>query len=184
MSMSGLMFGLIVGYLSWYAMSPGKTRESIPIEKIAALLGVIGGTSVLALFPSGTNLFERYGLGLGTGFFFVPIRRSLWICVQMTSSWVWKFQGSLRDQYQREIESVDRNWVDIERLVDRKLDVVARLDERVINANYIDLTDLQELQYPPRVVRYIMRRFAEWHVRDGVEYRVWDGKPALFRRYW
>lgn len=33
------------------------------------MLGLIGGTAILSLFPQGTDLFGAYGLGLAIGFF-------------------------------------------------------------------------------------------------------------------
>jgi hypothetical protein len=42
---------------------------SISISDITAFVGAIGGAAVLTLFPSGSNLFGYYGLGLGVGFF-------------------------------------------------------------------------------------------------------------------
>lgn len=182
--MSGFAFGLIIGYLSWYAFRPGETPEPVPIQKIAALLAVIGGATVLALFPTGTILFEYYGLGLAVGFFFPPISNWTRIIFQSLQTSVKKRFLAKESKHKKEIQDIEENWLQIERLVRQKLDTSPKADERIPRADYIDITDLQELQYSQPTIEFIMRRFAQMHVRDGVEYRVWNGKPSLFKRRW
>lgn len=182
--MSGFAFGLIIGYLSWYAFRPGETPETVPIQKIAALLAVIGGATVLALFPAGTTLFEYYGLGLAVGFFLSPVSKWLSTAIQSLKLSIKKAALARKSTYKKEIEDIEENWLKIERLVRHKLDTSTKADERIPRADYIDVSDLQELQYSQPAIEYIMRRFAQLHVREGVEYRSWDGKPSLFKRRW
>jgi len=182
--MSGFAFGLIIGYLSWYAFRPGETPESVPIQKIAALLAVIGGATVLALFPAGTALFEYYGLGLAVGFFFSPISKWTRASLQLLQASLKKVIYAKEDRYKQEIKDIEENWLKIERLVRQKLDTSSKADERIPRVDYIDVTDLQELPYSQPSIEFVMRRFAQMHVRDGVEYRVWDGKPSLLKKRW
>jgi hypothetical protein len=60
-------FGLILG---WYLYFINRYRSgAVDFGDIITILGAIGGAGVLALFPSGTDLFGAYGIGLAIGFF-------------------------------------------------------------------------------------------------------------------
>ena len=60
-------FGAILG---WYLYYINRYRSGpVDFGDIITILGAIGGAGVLALFPSGTDLFGAYGIGLAIGFF-------------------------------------------------------------------------------------------------------------------
>lgn len=60
-------FGAIIG---WYVYIINRHRtDGMQLSHLVALIGVIGGGAVLALFPASTDLFGAYGIGLGAGFF-------------------------------------------------------------------------------------------------------------------
>ena len=60
-------FGTLIG---WYVYYINRYRkETARLSDLVTLIGVIGGGSVLALFPASTDLFGAYGLGLAIGFF-------------------------------------------------------------------------------------------------------------------
>lgn len=60
-------FGLLVG---WYVYYINRYRKGdVQWSDLVTLLGLIGGTAILSLFPQGTDLFGAYGLGLAIGFF-------------------------------------------------------------------------------------------------------------------
>ncbi len=60
-------FGLLVG---WYVYYINRYRKGdVQWSDLVTLLGIIGGTAILALFPQGTDLFGAYGIGLASGFF-------------------------------------------------------------------------------------------------------------------
>jgi hypothetical protein len=60
-------FGLLIG---WYIYMINRYRRGdVQLSDLVTLIGVIGGTAVLAIFPSGTDLFGAYGVGLAVGFF-------------------------------------------------------------------------------------------------------------------
>lgn len=73
-------FGSVIGWLV-YAIQ--RHRQGVPtVRDLVALIGVIGGTAILALFPARSDLFGAYGIGLAVGFFLyfatlvVLVRRS------------------------------------------------------------------------------------------------------------
>lgn len=60
-------FGVVVG---WYVYYINRYRKGdVQISDLVTLIGVIGGAAVLALFPTKTDLFGAYGIGLAIGFF-------------------------------------------------------------------------------------------------------------------
>jgi len=60
-------FGAIIG---WYVYYINRYRKSdVHLGDLVTVIGVIGGTAVLALFPSGTAPFGAYGIGLAVDFF-------------------------------------------------------------------------------------------------------------------
>lgn len=60
-------FGAIIG---WYVYYINRYRKAdIQLSDLVTLIGVIGGGAILALFPSGSDLFGAYGIGLFAGFF-------------------------------------------------------------------------------------------------------------------
>jgi len=60
-------FGAIIG---WYVYYINRYRKAdVQLSDLVTVVGVIGGSAVLALFPAGTDLFGAYGIGLAIGFF-------------------------------------------------------------------------------------------------------------------
>ena len=60
-------FGAVIG---WYVYYINRYRKSdVQISDLVTLIGVIGGTAILNLFPQGSDLFGAYGIGLAAGFF-------------------------------------------------------------------------------------------------------------------
>lgn len=60
-------FGAIIG---WYVYYINRYRQGdVQISDLVTLVGVLGGGSILALFPARTDLFGAYGIGLFVGFF-------------------------------------------------------------------------------------------------------------------
>lgn len=60
-------FGAIIGWFVYY-INRYRTGD-VSFADITTVVGAIGGASVLALFPQGSNLFAGYGIGLFFGFF-------------------------------------------------------------------------------------------------------------------
>jgi hypothetical protein len=60
-------FGALIG---WYVYYINRYRKAdVQVSDLVTVIGVIGGSAVLALFPQGTDLFGAYGIGLAAGFF-------------------------------------------------------------------------------------------------------------------
>jgi hypothetical protein len=60
-------FGAIIG---WYIYYVNRYRKGdVQLGDLVTVVGVLGGASVLALFPAKTDLFGAYGIGLFVGFF-------------------------------------------------------------------------------------------------------------------
>lgn len=178
--MSGLIFGLIIGYLSWHAFRPDISEETVPIQKIASLFSVIAGASILTLFPAGTALFERYSIGIGIGFFFPPVAK--WT-TKTYNSWAEKIKQKkalTEEEEERERKLIDENWIQIERTIKHKLRDTEKIDEKYLFSVFIDPSDLQELPYSHKMILHVMKQYASKHVRDKVFYKVVKGKPKLF----
>jgi hypothetical protein len=60
-------FGAIIG---WYVYYINRYRKGdVQLSDLVSVMGVLGGSAVLALFPANTDLFGAYGIGLAVGFF-------------------------------------------------------------------------------------------------------------------
>lgn len=60
-------FGAIIG---WYIYYINRHRqEDVSFTDLVTLIGIIGGTAILKIFPQGSELFGAYGIGLAAGFF-------------------------------------------------------------------------------------------------------------------
>jgi hypothetical protein len=60
-------FGTVIGWYIYYINR--HRREDVTATDLVTLIGIIGGTAVLALFPAQSDLFGAYGVGLAIGFF-------------------------------------------------------------------------------------------------------------------
>lgn len=60
-------FGAIIG---WYLYYINRYRSSqVDLGDLVTVIAAIGGGAIMALFPSRTDLFGAYGIGLALGFF-------------------------------------------------------------------------------------------------------------------
>lgn len=60
-------FGALIG---WYVYYINRYRKiDVQFSDLVTLIGIVGGSAVLTLFPYGTDLFGAYGIGLAIGFF-------------------------------------------------------------------------------------------------------------------
>lgn len=60
-------FGAIIG---WYVYYINRYRKGdVQFSDLVTVIGIIGGTAILQLFPAATDLFGAYGVGLFLGFF-------------------------------------------------------------------------------------------------------------------
>jgi hypothetical protein len=70
-------FGAVIGWFTYYV---NRYRATVQLADVATIIGALGGSAVLALFPEKTRLFAAYGLGLAVGFFayFVLLLLMVW----------------------------------------------------------------------------------------------------------
>jgi hypothetical protein len=59
-------FGFVLGW-NVYFVNRYRT-DQVALANLTSLAGVLGGGTVLALFPAGSKLFGAYGIGLALGF--------------------------------------------------------------------------------------------------------------------
>jgi hypothetical protein len=59
-------FGAVVGFVTYRTL---RHKTSSGLSDIAGVIGAIGGSAVLRLFPSSTESFDQYAFGLALGFF-------------------------------------------------------------------------------------------------------------------
>jgi hypothetical protein len=60
-------FGALIG---WFIYFINRYRKSdVQLSDLVTMIGIIGGAAILKLFPSGSDLFGAYGIGLAIGFF-------------------------------------------------------------------------------------------------------------------
>jgi hypothetical protein len=62
-----ICFGALIGWFVYYINRYRK--GDVQLSDLVTLMGVIGGSAVLALFPAKSDLFGAYGIGLAIGFF-------------------------------------------------------------------------------------------------------------------
>jgi hypothetical protein len=80
-------FGALIG---WYVYYINRHRKGdVQLTDLVTLVGVIGGTAVLALFPTKSDLFGAYGVGLGIGFFgyFLVLIILVGVSKKFTADW-------------------------------------------------------------------------------------------------
>jgi hypothetical protein len=80
-------FGVLIG---WYVYYINRYRKSdVQFSDLVTLIGVIGGGAIMALFPSRTDLFGAYGIGLAVGFFsyFLVLIVLVWISKNFNVDW-------------------------------------------------------------------------------------------------
>jgi len=147
----GIAFGLVIGFLSWYAVFPRSGKFLVSWRTISAFLGVVGGGVVTALFPANSEAFGGYSIGLCLGFFYSPI----W------NFFSEQFKKSQPSDFTRELNAINTNWSSISNVIAHKIN----------RYGIVDITSLEELPYSYDGKTSIMRRFAELFIEQGVEIR-------------
>jgi uncharacterized membrane protein YeaQ/YmgE (transglycosylase-associated protein family) len=61
-----LCFGLVIGWVTYRTLRRTKANG---LSDIATVIGAVGGAAVTTLFPSSSDLFSAYCIGLAIGFF-------------------------------------------------------------------------------------------------------------------
>jgi len=84
-------FGALIG---WYVYYINRYRKGdIKLSDLVTLIGVLGGTSILTLFPASTDLFGAYGIGLACGFFGYFAALNVYVAISSNFSIDWFLDG-------------------------------------------------------------------------------------------
>ncbi len=87
-------FGAIIG---WYVYYINRYRKGdVQLSDLVTLVGVLGGGSILALFPARTDLFGAYGIGLFLGFFGYFVILAIWVRISPNFDVDWFLDGRRR----------------------------------------------------------------------------------------
>ena len=84
-------FGLVVG---WYVYYINRYRKGdLQLADLVTVIAAIGGGAILALFPTESDLFGAYGLGLAAGFFSYLLVLVLLVRSSDQFTWEWFLDG-------------------------------------------------------------------------------------------
>lgn len=87
-------FGAIIG---WYVYYINRYRKGdVQFSDLVTLIGILGGGSVLALFPARSDLFGAYGIGLFVGFFGYFLLLANWVRLSPNFTVEWFLDGRRR----------------------------------------------------------------------------------------
>jgi hypothetical protein len=154
-AIGGIVFGIIVGYLAWYAIRPGEPGATVNIKTVATFIGVVGGAAITALFKPDTTLFSGYCFGLGLGFFFTPIQR-----------YIFTFTGTHKNRQKEELikkekNDIDAKWPSIENYIQTKI------SNRLFEEYGLFANLMKEIDYTLESRVYILKRYAKEHIDEG-----------------
>lgn len=65
LNVGSVCFGLVIGFITYRTLV--HTNDRARIGDLTAVLATVGGGAVTALFPSGTQAFGWYAIGLAAG---------------------------------------------------------------------------------------------------------------------
>ena len=88
-------FGALIG---WYVYYVNRYRRGdVQLSDLTTLVGVIGGAGILSIFPTGTDLFGAYGIGLAAGFFGYFIALLILVRISKNFTLDWFLDGRRRN---------------------------------------------------------------------------------------
>jgi hypothetical protein len=88
-------FGAIIG---WYVYFINRHRKGeVSFSDLSTVIGIIGGAAVLTLFPTQTELFGAYGIGLAVGFFGYYIMLLIMVGISPNFDTDWFLDGRRKD---------------------------------------------------------------------------------------
>ncbi|MCA9972544.1 MAG: hypothetical protein KC425_20120 [Anaerolineales bacterium] len=87
-------FGAIIG---WYVYYINRYRKGdVQFSDLVTVIGIIGGTAVLQLFPERSDLFGAYGVGLFLGFFGYFLSLLIMVQVSQVFNVDWFLDGRVK----------------------------------------------------------------------------------------
>lgn len=155
LTIGGILFGSVVGYIAWYAIRPGESGSKVTLKTVAAFVGIVAGATVIAFLQSDANFIAAYGIGLAIGFFFPPVSRYFhkYLPAQKNT----EKQEAIRQEIQR----IDAEWSFFEKFITSKMSISLYRD----NALYAG--SLRELDFTIEGKAYILKRYAREHSTEG-----------------
>jgi hypothetical protein len=118
-SAGAAVFGFIIGYVAWRVINaPG---ERFRVTHLASLVGVLAGAAILRTFPAGTALFAWYSIGLGAGFFFSPVVRSLGSKAQLFFEGMDLVVRADYGEFSKQLEYLDTDWAEVQGVISAAL---------------------------------------------------------------
>jgi hypothetical protein len=94
-TIGAMAFGILIG---WYVYYVNRYRPGdVQLSDIVTLIGILGGSAVLALFPSGSDLFAGYGIGLVIGFFGYFVLLVVFVSISPNFDVDWFLDGRRRN---------------------------------------------------------------------------------------
>ncbi|MEW5831121.1 MAG: hypothetical protein AB1846_19690 [Chloroflexota bacterium] len=168
---SGFAFGLVIGYLSWFAIKPGE--KGFTMRTVAAFISTVIGAGVTLAFPAGTNVFTGYSIGLATGFFFTPSQKWFFVALENRKENIdkEKKKKTQSKQDERRLFLIDE-WPKIEKVISdalRRSIFWVEKDELLRNLPFDDDNVVLMMSY----YAYLH------HDRVKFEYSVLNGEPRL-----
>ena len=88
-------FGAVVGWFVYFINRYRK--EDVSWSDLTTVIAIIGGGSILTLFPASTDLFGSYGIGLFIGFFGYFAFLVGWVRISDNFSVDWFLDGRRRN---------------------------------------------------------------------------------------
>ena len=155
LTIGGILFGSVVGYIAWYAIRPGEAGSKVTLQTVGAFVGIVAGATVIAFLQSDADFIASYGVGLALGFFFTPVSRYF----HKNSS----TQKNIEKQetIKQEIQEIDKEWDSFENFVETKMKML------VFRENGLYVGMLNELDYTVEAKAYILKRYAREHTGEG-----------------
>jgi hypothetical protein len=84
-------FGALIG---WYVYYINRHRKAgVSVTDLVTLIGVIGGSAILGLFPARGDLFGAYGIGLAGGFFLYFLVMTVLVALSKNFTADWFLDG-------------------------------------------------------------------------------------------
>ena len=157
LTIGGILFGSVVGYIAWYAIRPGESGSKVTLKTVGAFVGIVTGATVIAFLQSDADFIAAYGIGLALGFFFTPLSRFFRKNSRTYKNT--KKQGAIA----LEIQEIDKEWSLFENLITSKMSMSIYQD----NGLYVGM--LNELDYSVDAIAYILKRYAREHTAEGYE---------------
>jgi hypothetical protein len=156
-TIGGILFGSVVGYLAWYAIRPGDADSKVTLQTVGAFIGVVAGAAIVSFLQSDVVLFAAYCFGLGVGFFFTPVQR------YFHKSSVTQKNIQKQEAINGETQEIDQKWGFFENFITSKMNMSIYQD----NGLYVGM--LNELDYTVEAKAYILKRYAREHTNEGYE---------------